>query len=117
MQVTLTINDDLATVLRAQAMTQRLPFEEWALSILGYAATHPQETQTWALLNKRRFTLIRKQFSVGLSEAEQQELAQLQDKVAQLLEPWDRQLIEKLAPYESLVEQLSSGASPNSSHE
>ncbi len=107
MPVTLTINDELANLLRVQAQTRHVPFEEWTISVLGLAATRPQETQNWAALNQRRFALIGKQFSTGLDDAERQELEQLQDRVAQLLEPWDRKLIEKLAPYETLVEQLS----------
>ena len=117
MPLTITVNDELATLLQAQALRQRVPVEEWSLSILGYAATHPHETQGWVALNRRRFALISKQFSVGLDETEQHELAQLQDRVAQLLEPWDRKLIEKLAPYEALVERLSANGSANAAYD
>lgn len=107
MPVTITLNDNLAALLQMQALTQRVSLEQWALSILGQAAEHPRELQTWAALNQRRFALIDKKHSVGLDEAEERELAQLQAAVAGLLEPWDRALIEKLEPYETLAAQLS----------
>jgi hypothetical protein len=108
MPVTITLNDELATRLHQQAQAQRLSLEQWALTVLGHATEHPQELQTWAALNQRRFALIRQRYTSGLSETDECELAALQATVAQMLEPWDRALSEKLAPYETLAAQLPS---------
>lgn len=108
MPVTITLNDELATRLHQQAQAQRLSLEQWALTLLGHATEHPQELQTWAMLNQRRFALIRQRYTTNLSEAEERELAALQATVAQTLEPWDRDLNQKLEPYETLAAQLSS---------
>ena len=108
MPVTITLNDDLAGRLHQQAQAQHLSLEQWALTVLGHATEHPQELQTLATINQRRFALIRQRYTGGLSEAEERELAALQATVAQTLEPWDRELNEKLEPYEALAAQLSS---------
>lgn len=107
MPVTITLSDDLAARLQMQAQSQRLSLEQWALTILGHAAELQQELQTWAALNQRRFALIRKQYTSGLNELEERELAELQTAAAKALEPWDREMIEKLEPYETLATQLS----------
>jgi hypothetical protein len=94
MPVTITLSDELAARLHQQAQAQRLSLEQWALTVLGYATEHPQELQTWAALNQRRFALIRQRYTSGLSEANERELAALQATAAQTLEPWDRALSE-----------------------
>ena len=108
MPVTITLNDEMAARLQRQARAQCLSTEQWALTILGHATEYPQELQTWAALNHRRFELIRQQYTSGLNEADERELAELQTAVAKSLEPWDRELSEKLAPYEALAAQHSS---------
>jgi hypothetical protein len=108
MPVTITLNDELAGRLQSQAQARRLSLEQWALTILGHATEHPEELQTWVTLNHRRFALIRQRYTSGLNETDERELAELQSAVAKALEPWDRELTEKLAPYENLATQLSS---------
>ncbi|MGH9847713.1 MAG: hypothetical protein ACREEM_54175 [Blastocatellia bacterium] len=88
------MNDNLATLLAAQAQVEQVSLEQWALSILGHAAEHPRELQTWTSLNQRRFALISKRYSAGLDQLEEREFAHLQETVARLLEPWDRAMIE-----------------------
>ncbi len=107
MSLTITVNDDLANRLEAQARMQRRSVEEWALTILGHAVENPDELSSWSRLNQRRFELIQKRYSTGLDESEEQEFARLQDSVAALLEPYDRQMVEMLRPYEGLAEQFS----------
>jgi hypothetical protein len=107
MPVIITLSDDLAERLQTQAQSQRLSLEQWALTILGHAAEHQQEFQTWATLNRQRFALIRKRYTSSLNESEERELAELQAAVAKAMEPWDRELIQKLEPYEKLATQLS----------
>ncbi len=106
MPVTITLNDELVTLLQQQAQAQRVPLEQWALALLGQAATSSQEQQVWMTLNQRRFALIGKQYSTGLDETEERELASLQMRVAHLLEPWDRKLQETLAGHEAAAKQL-----------
>lgn len=97
MPVTITLNDNLAVRLRSQAQARQLSLEQWALTVLGQVAEDPQEFQTWATLNQRRGELIRWRYTVGLSEAEEHELEQLQAAVDQMLEPWDQQLSQRFA--------------------
>ncbi|HMV87582.1 MAG TPA: hypothetical protein PLD20_15525 [Blastocatellia bacterium] len=107
MPVTITLNDNLAAQLLGQAQAQLLSLDQWVLTILGQAAEHQQEFQTWAALNQRRFTLIRQRYTSGLNEAEERELAELQASVARALDPWDREMGKQLEHYESLAAQLS----------
>jgi len=107
MPVTITLNDELALRLQAQAQARRLSLEQWALTVLDQATAGSQELQTWAALNRRRAELIRRRYTSGLSEAEERELAELQAAVDQTLEPWDRELSSRLAHYEAQAAQLS----------
>ena len=47
------------------------------------------------------------QYTSGLNQAEERELAELQTVIAKTLEPWDIELCEKLLPYETLATQLT----------
>ena len=107
MSLTITVNDDLASRLEAKAQAHQRSVEEWALTILGHAVENPDELLNWSRLNQRRFELIQKRYSVGLDESEEQEFVELQDSVAKLLEPHDRQMIEMLKPYEEAAYRLS----------
>ena len=106
MSMTITLTEDLAGRLRVQAQTQQLSVEQWALTILGHAAEHPDELRSWAQLNRRRFDLIQKRYSAGLEPAEEEELKRLQDSVAELLDPADRQMLGVLKPYQQLAQQI-----------
>lgn len=105
MPVTITLNDTLAVRLRSQAQARQLSLEQWTLTVLGQVAEDPQEFQTWTTLNERRGELIRQRYTSGLNEAEENELARLQDAVDKMLEPWDQQLSRRLASYEASVAQ------------
>jgi hypothetical protein len=107
MPVTITLNDELAVRLQAQAQARRLSLEQWALTVLDQATAGSQELQTWAALNRRRAELIRRRYNGGLSEAEESELDELQSAVDRTLEPWDRELSRRLALYEAQAAQLS----------
>ena len=108
MSVTIVLSDEMAARLRPQAQTQQLSIEQWALTILGQAGENPHEFEAWARLNRRRFALIRRRYTGGLNEAEERELAELQSAIAVALAPWDRELSELLAPFESPAAQASS---------
>jgi hypothetical protein len=107
MPVTITLNDTLAVRLRSQAQARQLSLEQWTLTVLGQIAEDPQEFQTWTTLNERRGELIRQRYTSGLNEAEENELAGLQDAVDKMLEPWDQQLSQRLASYEAQATQPS----------
>ncbi len=87
MSLTITLNDELATRLRAKAASRKLSVQQWALAILASASQSPEHAATWAELNSRRVELIRKRYETGLSETEEQELARLQDAAAAILVP------------------------------
>lgn len=102
MSMTITLTDDLVGQLQMQAQTQQLNVEQWVLTILGHAAEHPDELRSWASLNRRRFDLIQKRYSTGLDPTEENELRELQDSVAKLLEPADRRMLGTLKRYQLL---------------
>ena len=107
MAMTITLTDDLVGQLQVQAQSQQLSVEQWALTILGHAAEHPDELGSWANLNRRRFDLIQKRYSTGLDGTEANELRELQDAVAKLLEPADRRMLDMLRPYQQMAQQIS----------
>lgn len=107
MSLTIALSDELARRLELQARTHRVPVDKWALMILAQAADRPQDFEAWAKVNRRRYDLIEKRYALGLDEPEEEELAQLQDAVDKLLEPWDQEMLDQLQPYEALVERLS----------
>ncbi len=107
MPVTITLNDELAVRLQTQAQARRLSLEQWALTVLDQATEGSQELQIWTALNRRRAELIRLRYTGGLNEAEERELAELQAAVDRTLEPWDRELSQRLASYEAQAAQLS----------
>src|SRR5262245_11058081 len=99
MSLTITVNDELAKRLRAQAAARRLSVQQWALAILTSASQSPENAETWAELNSRRVALIRKRYEAGLSETEEQELAKLQYAAAAILEPFDRRRLEHVRSF------------------
>ena len=100
MAVTITLNDDLAFRLARGAEQQRLSIQEWATRILEQAADPEHGESAWRDLNARRLALISKEFSSGLTDAENAELDALQEAVARASEPQDRRLLEQLREYE-----------------
>jgi hypothetical protein len=94
MALTITLKDDLAERLRSQAKARNLSVQEWALTILANASERPDYPETWTDLNARRLALIKKRYTVGLSVAEDKELAMLQDAAALVFEPADRRRMD-----------------------
>ena len=107
MSVTITLSDELAGRLEAQAQGLHLSVEQWVQMILGYAAENPCELEMWVNLNHKRLDLINKRHADGLDESEERELAALQETAARALDPWDQQMLEKLESYETLARQLA----------
>ncbi len=96
MSLTITLNDELAKRLRAQATARKLSVQQWALAILSNASQRPEDSEAWIDLNDRRVALIRKRYEASLTESEEQELAKLQSASADILEPLDRQRLEHI---------------------
>jgi hypothetical protein len=96
MSLTITVSDELAKRLRAQAAVRKLSVQQWAVTILANASLSPEDAEPWIDLNSRRVALIRKRYETGLSETEVQELARLQDAAAATLEPFDRRRLEQV---------------------
>jgi hypothetical protein len=96
MALTITLKRELAERLRSQAEARNLSVQEWALTILATASERPDYPETWTDLNARRLALIQKRYRVGLSEAEDKELATLQNAAAEVFEPADRRRFDHL---------------------
>jgi hypothetical protein len=109
MSLTITVNDELAKRLRAQATARKLSVQQWALAILANASQSPEDSDTWIDLNSRRVALIRKRYEAGLNDMEEQELARLQAAAADILEPFDRRRLEHL---QSLVREADEPKTP-----
>ncbi len=69
----------------------------------------PEGSDSWVELNGRRLALIRKRYEPGLSEPEEQELAALQAKAAEVVEGIDRR---RLAHLRSLVQDADEPGTP-----
>lgn len=63
-----------------------------------------------AFPNERRVQLIRKQFAEGLSEAESEELQDLQEQSLQLLEKWDAALLANVDHMQAAVDEVVQAA-------
>jgi len=101
MSVNIALDDDLAARLDRQAKGHRMSMQEWAVRVLAESAECDKGGSEWSGLNARRLALIAKEYSHGLSHAEQDELAALQDACAKTSEPQDRKLLEKLTGWET----------------
>jgi hypothetical protein len=109
MTLTITVDDELASRLRAQATARQLSVQQWALAILANASQSPEDTDAWSDVNSRRVALIRKRYELGLTDVEEQELARLQAAAADLLEPFDRRRLEHI---QSLVKDADGRKTP-----
>ena len=107
MTITIALKPETAEKLSRQAQGNTVTLQEWVVRILEDAADHNHGASEWTTLNARRLALIAKEFTSGLHEAEQAELATLQDAVAKACEPEDRRLLEKLAAWEGVTQQNS----------
>lgn len=106
MSVTITLNDELAQRLKRQARSRHVSLEEWALLVLDRAPEPPDQPDAWRELNARRFALIQKRHEAGLTESEDEELAELQAMADRWLEPIDQQRLADLEPLEELAGRL-----------
>jgi predicted transcriptional regulator len=108
MSLTITLSDELTQRLEDQARRLDVPVAEWVMKILAKASDRPDENTTWEKLNARRFELIEKGFDGGLASLEAEGLVRLQESVDRVLEPWDQQMLDQLAPIEEVAWQIES---------
>ena len=107
MTITIALKPETAEKLSRQALGNTVTLQEWVVRILEDAADHDHGTSEWTTLNARWLALIAKEFTQGLDEAEQAELANLQDAAAKACEPEDRRLLDKLTAWEAVAQQNS----------
>ena len=107
MELTIQLDDPLASQLHDRASASQLPPQEYARRLLGEALPSLDESAKWDTQNRRRIALIRK--SEGLAIDEQAELQSLQEAADQRLEARDRQLLDELARFKEAVERLPKG--------
>lgn len=94
MSITITLRQDLAERLEAEAMQRSISVEALATAILDRAVT--QTHDAWGEQNRRRLTLIRKSIQHSLLAEEQRELDSLQAALDARFEDFDAALISHL---------------------
>jgi len=109
MELTIQLDDPLASQLHDRASASQLPPQEYARRLLGEALQSLDESAKWDTQNRRRIALIRKSVHEGLAIDEQAELQSLQEAADQRLEARDRQLLDELARFKEAVERLPKG--------
>ncbi len=111
MSVTIALNDDLAARLDRQAKGHRVSLQEWAVRILADAAEGGNDRARWSAINARRLALIAKEYTSGLSDAEQDELAALQEACAKACELQDWKLLNRFNSWEASAQSPSINSS------
>ncbi|MBM3226482.1 MAG: hypothetical protein FJZ47_22180 [Candidatus Tectomicrobia bacterium] len=111
MVITLTLDDHLATQLQARATAQRLSVEAMTLQLLAEAIAHG-DTTPWETLHQRRIALLQQQYTPGLTPAEANELAQLQEQADQQLAPLDQRLLEHVTALHQQAQRLVEPSQP-----
>ncbi len=105
MPITLTVADPLASSLQCEAERRHLSVEQFALHVLGQAV----QGADWPAVNRRRTTLIQKQFAEGLTTAEAAELQALQLQADQHLELLDAQRLDDIARMQKAAARAING--------
>jgi hypothetical protein len=103
MPMLVSLEDDVATRLQEQAKAHRLPADALAHQLLGDALHQLESEEQWAVKNKRRVALIRKEV---LTPEEEAELEELQLEADRRVEPMDKRLLAGLQPLLEAVEKL-----------
>jgi len=108
MPLTITVSDPLAIELQSEAASRKLSVEQFALEVLGQAVRGDE----WAIANRHRLALIRKQFAGGLTEAEAAELQDLQHRADRHLELLDSQMLNDVAEMEKAAAEALDASTP-----
>jgi hypothetical protein len=110
--LTISLDEPLATQLQQEASTRRLSPEQVARDLLGSALGRLAEEERWRQVNRRRGDLIRKSRDLGLTAEESKELDRLQAAIDQRLDPVDRQLLAAAEQLRQLAEGLPDATNP-----
>jgi hypothetical protein len=108
MPLTITVTEPLALKLESEASSRKISVEQFALEILGRAV----QSDEWAIVNRRRLALIRKQFAGGLSAGEAAELQELQRRADRHLESLDSQMLNDVTEMEKAVAEALDASAP-----
>jgi hypothetical protein len=106
MTLTITVSEPLAVKLQSEAESRQMSVEQFALEVLGQAV----QTNDWTPTNRRRLALIRKQFALGLTEDEGEELRELQRQADRHLEALDSQMMNDVAEMEKAGAEALDGS-------
>ena len=112
MNVTISLDESLATQLRREASAKQLSPEQTARELLSQALSKIAAHEAWREINRRRGELIGKHRNLGLTPEESQELDQLQATVDQCLEPTDRSLLAVAHLIEGPAQEQPSALGP-----
>jgi hypothetical protein len=112
MNLTISLDEPLATQLQQAASARRLSPEQVARDLLGSALGTIAEEETWRQLNRCRGKLIRKSRDHGLTAEESKELDRLQAAVDQRLGPMDWELLAAAQQFRQLAAGLSDETKP-----
>jgi hypothetical protein len=112
MNLTISLDERLATVLQQEASARGLSAEQVACDLLGSALSKIADEAVWRRIHQRRGELIRKRRDLGLTGEESTELDQLQAAVDQHLEPMDRHLLATAEQFRQLAEGLPDATNP-----
>lgn len=108
MSLTINVTDPLAHRLQSEADSRNIPVEQFALEILGQAVQGNESSPG----NRRRLALIRKQFAMGLTQAEAAELQELQRQADRRLEALDSAMLNDVAEMEKRAVEAIHGGTP-----
>jgi hypothetical protein len=108
MSVTIIVKDPLARELQTVADLRKISVEQFAVEILGQAV----QRHEWPTANRRRLTLIRKQFAEGLTAPEATELQDLQRQAGQHLESLDSRMLQDVASMEQATAEALDDRAP-----
>lgn len=108
MPLTITVTDPLALKLQSEADSRKISVEQFALEVLGQAV----QSEEWAIANRRRLALIRKQFAGGLTAGEATELQELQRRADRHLESLDSQMLNDVTKMEKAGAEALDASTP-----
>jgi hypothetical protein len=103
--LTITVKDPLAGELQSVADERQISVEQFAVELLG-RAVHGREGP---MANRRRLTLIRKQFAEGLSPSEAADLQELQRQADESLESLDSPMLQDISQMEQAAREALDG--------
>ena len=112
MELTITLEEPLASQLRERAFASNLSPEEAVRDIVQAALLLGVSDEAWARANQRRVELIDKGIYGTLSQAEREELERLQEAAIARVAPMDKHLLAVAEEFRRLAEALPDAPRP-----